>query len=135
MKNISLNNASRYRHVVMVKSVLIIDDEDEIIEIFEMYLDGHVDRVESAKTVNQAISKIAETDFNIIFIDINLGGFNGAEIIKELRSNSENRNFDTPIIIQSGFITDEFASKHMDDFAGILSKPFSEDNIKYASSK
>lgn len=108
----------------MEKSLLIIDDELEILEIYEEVLAGNFTNIIKARDVNEAISKLKEKLFFLVILDINLHGRNGAEVLRFLMDNPDNHNHQTPFIISSGAVNDNFIEKNDKKFAGILAKPF-----------
>ena len=113
----------------MQKTLLIIDDNKEIIDVVSEILKDMFSKIESATTVDRAEVLLVENTFDIIILDINLEGRNGAEIIKYLIENDKNSNCNTPFLIISGIITPQFIEKNCKRFAGILMKPFEHSEI------
>lgn len=113
----------------MGKKLLIVDDSKDLIEIVENVLEGMFDSIENSGTVEDAQQKITENIFDLIVLDINLGGRNGGEVIKFIIDHPENENNNTPVIIISGIITEEFVARNEARYAGILMKPFAHDQL------
>ena len=86
----------------MKASVLIIEDEIELAELIQMYLlrDG----IESVIDTNAeaALEILAETNFDLIVLDINLPGMDGFEFLQKIRT-----KIDVPVIIVSAREADE----------------------------
>lgn len=113
----------------MEKTLLIVDDNQEIIDVVQEILKDQFDRVESAASVEEAISKLSQSVFSFMILDIKLESRNGAEVVKHLIDNPENENNKCPVLILSGIVTAEFASKFGTRFAGVVMKPFNHDKL------
>lgn len=107
----------------MSKKLLIIDDSIEIHEIIASLLSNHFSLVRSATNVEEAVEELKTEIFDCIILDINLGGKNGAHVIKFLIE-SQNPNQEKPFIIISGLIGNSFVGKYKKKFAGVFLKPF-----------
>lgn len=114
----------------MEKKLLIIDDNREIVDIISLVLSDLFDIVQSAHTVDEAVTLLTKNCYTFILLDINLEGRNGAEIITFLNSVPENPNNAAPFIVISGVITPQFIIRHQDQFAGILMKPFLHTDLR-----
>jgi len=108
----------------MEKSLLIIDDDPQVVEIFCEILQDTFDRIFTSFNVEDAISKLKKNSFSLIILDINLQGKNEAEVICSLRTIPENTNNQTPVIISSASINIQFIERNYSRFAGIIMKPF-----------
>ncbi len=108
----------------MEKILLIVDDSKEIIDVLTTILGDLFDKVLSATTVPEAQKTLAESVVSMILLDINLEGRNGAEVVKYLLDNPDNRNNGSPVIILSGIINAQFAERYESRFAGVVMKPF-----------
>lgn len=111
----------------MKNRLLIIDDVFEVVEVVSHVLIDMFDIIESASTVNEALKLIGDNTYSLIFLDINLGNRNGAEVVKFLIESSENPNKNVPFVILSGIITPEFIERNKKRFAGMITKPFDHD--------
>ncbi|WP_062048963.1 response regulator transcription factor [Bacillus sp. JCM 19034] len=71
-----------------VKKILVIEDDRDIAEILSIYL-GHVGYdIAVATCGEEALSNLAQTEFDLIICDIMLPDMEGTFIIKELRKHS-----------------------------------------------
>lgn len=70
--------------------ILIIDDEESIRYTFGFFLSEQGYLTETARDYEEALEKISETDFDLIFIDVILGGKTGIDIMREIRSRKTN---------------------------------------------
>lgn len=90
------------------KSVLIIDDEDEIKSLMANYLiRTHVDeeKIIFASDGKEALSKIQNQEFGLIIVDILMPKMNGLQLIKEIKLRAKFK--DIPVLIISGAVEAE----------------------------
>ena len=67
-----------------MKRVLVVDDEPELAEVVREYLRDRYD-VEIANTGSAALASFRVRRPDVVFLDINMPGPNGIEVLKELR--------------------------------------------------
>lgn len=109
----------------MEKILLIVDDSKEIIDIIKEIIGGLFDKVLSTGSVPEAHKLLENYVFSYIVLDINLAdGRNGAEVLKYMVENPENKNNQCPVVILSAIINAQFIEKFNSKFAGIVTKPF-----------
>ena len=113
----------------MAQSLLIIDDDPEISELITELLSYRFDKISSSLSVDDALSKLKSETYSLIFLDIKIQRRNGAEVILFLRENPANDNNTAAIILASGAINNGFIKRNSHRFAGMVIKPFDEDQI------
>ena len=91
----------------MNAKVLVIDDEESIRFTFENFLSNEGYSVSTAKDYDEAMSRISEAFFDVVFADIILGNKTGIDILKEIRSMKNN----CPVIMITGYPNVETASE------------------------
>jgi PAS domain S-box-containing protein len=69
----------------VAKRILVVDDEESIRFTFENFLSDQGYLVDCAENYDEAVAKIQEVDFDLIFADIILGGKTGIDLIRILR--------------------------------------------------
>ena len=79
--------------------ILIIDDEVEICLILDKFLSKKGFKVTTCHTGNDGLSKIKNTDYDLIISDFRLPDFNGLEFLKEIKSLKP----DAKVIIITGY--------------------------------
>lgn len=79
----------------MKKSILIVDDNREIVESFKGILELKGYTVDTATTGQEAIDKAANRFFNLALLDIKLPDMEGTQLLKLLR-NMERASSSTP---------------------------------------
>ena len=83
----------------MIK-ILVVDDEPHIRQEFREILeeDGH--EVETAPNGREAIQKVSEKKFDLIFLDVLMPRMEGREVFEEIKKISK-----VPVAIMSGYLT------------------------------
>jgi two-component system response regulator RegX3 len=69
--------------------VLVVDDEDSILEFVSYNLEKDGYEVACAHDGDEALEQAAETEFDLIILDIMLPGADGFEVCRKIRSSSE----------------------------------------------
>ena len=113
----------------MANSLLIIDDDPEVIQLITELLSYKFDKISYSCSVDDALSKLKNEVFNLILMDVKIQERNGAEIILFMRENPANDNNSAPIIIVSATIDSGFIERNYNRYAGILIKPFDNDEM------
>lgn len=71
------------------EKILIVDDEEHIIELVELYLGKEGYRVISAVEGEEAVSRFAREKPDLIVLDIMLPGMDGLDVLREIRKSSQ----------------------------------------------
>ncbi len=103
-------------------NVLVIDDEQSLLKLFNKILKNAGFRVETAINGYEGLEKFYAKHFDIVITDILMPGIQGNDVVNHIR-NSQRPS--TAIIGISG--TPWKLSKH--DFDSILPKPFSPETL------
>jgi len=107
------------------ETILVVDDEQNIIELARLYLEQDGYRVEQANTGKQALDKIKQVDPALMILDLMLPEIDGWEVCRRVRANSDLPGSNLPIIMLTA--RDEDVDKIVglelgaDDY---LTKPF-----------
>ncbi len=106
--------------------ILIIDDEEGIRLTFQRFLEEGGYSAVAAGSYEDAIARIDETDFDLIFAEINLGGQSGLDILRLIRT----RDLSVPVIMITGHPSASSAheSFELGAFAHV-SKPISHERL------
>ena len=91
----------------MKDRILVIDDEEGIRFTLEKFLVKEGYEVETAGDYDEAIQKVGQADFDLIFADILLGGMTGIDILRDIRG----RNILCPVIMITGYPNIETATE------------------------
>jgi DNA-binding response OmpR family regulator len=104
-----------------IKSILVIDDQEEITTTVSAILEDEGYMVETAKNGKEAINKVKKAPFDLALVDIRLPDIEGTELIRKLREIQPK----IATIILTGQPSLENAIKSVNNKAdGYLLKPF-----------
>jgi two-component system response regulator HydG len=106
--------------------ILIVDNEDSVRLTFESVLTRAGYTVDTAGTSEEALTKIDETAFDLIYLDTELGAKNGIDVLREIR----NKHLPVSVLMVTG---DPNATSAKEAFElgafGHISKPISHDKL------
>jgi CheY-like chemotaxis protein len=80
----------------MMKKILIIDDNEEVLDIFKQLLLDEGYRVSTASNGASGVVLFLMQNFDLVITDINMPGMNGLDVIKRI-----NNIVKVPIILMS----------------------------------
>ena len=106
-----------------MKKILVVDDEQDIRELFNEYLTKKGYTVKLAKDGLEAISITDAEKFDFIFLDIKMSGLGGVETFKRIKEKTPN----VSVVIMTGYRTmaEEFIRSSLkEEIHSILYKPF-----------
>ncbi|MFK7826982.1 MAG: response regulator [Oligoflexales bacterium] len=107
-------------------TVLIVDDEKEILEMVEMMLiDEH--QCFQSDSVEDALKIIAKNKIDVVLTDLNMPNKGGADLLKVIKKDHS----DIPVIVMTGFASKESAMKIANLGAHeIVEKPLNPGSLK-----
>lgn len=109
-----------------MKSVLIIDDEQQICESINMILEYEGYDVEFTTSANEGLEKFASKDFAAVFLDIQMPEMNGFEVLKRIK---DQKNSASVIIISAhGSVENAIKATRLGAF-DFLEKPIDRDKL------
>ena len=116
----------------MAKSILLVDDDDNILMIFENFLTSNGYEVTISNTAKRALELVNEKKFDVAVLDFVLPDLRGDSLalkIKEIQTNVE-------IIFVTGFSQFESCIKALEiGVSEILLKPITADELVSAVSR
>ena len=105
--------------------VLVIDDEPIILETFKVIFQGHF-KVLTAQNGKEALERIANNSIKLIFLDINIPGTTGIEILRRIKKYDEN----LPVIIVTAIENqDTVIEANQLKIHSYISKPFDVNEV------
>lgn len=100
------------------KSILLVDDDLTLREMYAERLKAEGFSVEMAKDGEEALQKATELRPNVILLDVMMPKMNGLDVLKQLRSQPDTQN--TPVIVLTALIQDrekmESITRGADDY-------------------
>ncbi len=106
--------------------ILVVDDEQNIRRSLEMTLSGEGFEVRTAADGERGLQLLGEEGFEAVFLDVNLPGIDGLEVLRRLRASGN----ETAVVMISGHATVERAveATRLGAF-DFVEKPFSRERI------
>ncbi len=105
------------------KSILVVDDEPEVVNLIEMVLSSEDYKIKTAFSGKSAVEIIEKEDFGIVLLDIAMADLDGIEVCRKIKSNPKTRS--TPVYMITALITEEIKQRALEAGAdGYLTKPF-----------
>lgn len=107
--------------ILSMKTILIIEDEPELVKVVQTYLEKAGYKVVAAYRGDTGVTAFENTHPDLVILDLNLPGLDGLDVAKVIRRNQE-----IPIIMLTARVeeTDRLVGLELgaDDY---ISKPFS----------
>jgi len=116
----------------MSARILVIDDEESSRFTFERFLttEGHI--VATAESCSEALARINEMSFDVIFADIIPGDGTGIDILREIKA----RGLNCPVIMITGDPGIETAADSIRLGAfDYIPKPINQESLLHAAPK
>lgn len=88
-------------------SVLIVDDEPNIRDVFREFLEEEGYQVLIARNGQEALSTMELNRPDLVFLDIQMPGMNGVEVLRSIKETYP----ETKVVMISGYATVETARK------------------------
>ncbi len=103
-----------------MKRMLVVDDEPELLEIFRAHFEGRYE-VDTATSGASAVERFIRQRPDLVFLDINMPGTNGVEILKLFRQTDDG----IPVIMVTANSETRIAEECLKQGAfGYVPKPF-----------
>lgn len=110
--------------VTITKTILVVDDEEDVLELVKYNLEKNGYRVITASTGEEAINKARSILPNLVLLDLMLPGIDGLEVCKQLKGNSKTEQVPVIMLTAKGEESDVVVGLEVgaDDY---ITKPFS----------
>jgi DNA-binding response OmpR family regulator len=109
------------------KSVLIVDDEKNILLTLSQSLEALQLETDTARSGEEALAKLKEKEFGLILLDFRMPGMDGMEVLRQVREIRP----DIHVIMITAYGTIELAVEAMKLGAvDFIQKPFSPEEIR-----
>ncbi len=108
----------------MSKSILIIDDEEDVKDIAQMGLEMAADwNVITASSGKEGLTLAATTQPEVILLDLMMPEWDGKETLQHLKANQSTSSI--PVILMTAKTQSAIANELSElDLAGVITKPF-----------
>ncbi|MCK4856982.1 MAG: response regulator [candidate division Zixibacteria bacterium] len=85
----------------MSKTIMCVDDEANLLKLYEHELGEEGYQVIAAADGNTALAALASNEIDLVVLDIRMGEFDGLQVLGEIRKN----NPDLPVLLHSAYST------------------------------
>jgi signal transduction histidine kinase/CheY-like chemotaxis protein/HPt (histidine-containing phosphotransfer) domain-containing protein len=111
--------------------ILVVDDNAITRKVVAGFLEGGHHDILTADNAEEALKKINQDAFDLIFMDIELPGMPGNEATKILREHRDPVKAAIPVIAMTGNIAKEDKERYLSDgMSGFLPKPIEADQVR-----
>ncbi len=110
-------------------SILIVDDEQVVRDSLTHWFTEEGYEVEAVATAEEALSRLAARDLDLVLADIRMPGMDGLELLEKIQS----EQLDTSVIVMTGYASVESAVRALKHGAfDYITKPFDPDDLSVA---
>lgn len=108
------------------RSILIVDDEESLRFTFDIFLSEAGYDVTTAASFDEAITLLLQRAFDLVIVDVILGGKTGLDLVREIRA----RWLDCRVVVITGDPTGELATDAQKcGVMNFISKPVYKDRL------
>ncbi|MFO1500614.1 MAG: response regulator [Verrucomicrobiota bacterium] len=104
------------------KRILVVDDEAMIRRSFQLVLRHLGHEVAAAESGTEALGKVRDESFDLVFLDFEMTGMRGDQLAREIKLIKPN----LPIVLTTGSAPATVGP----EFSGVLRKPFAVHELK-----
>ncbi len=79
--------------VLPLLSILVVDDQNEILQVLELFLADSGFAVDTAISASEALKKLSSKHFDLVISDINMPDMSGLELLRAVRSKDNKTDF------------------------------------------
>jgi CheY-like chemotaxis protein len=114
------------------RKVLVVDDDPVIARSFDRVLSGKGYAVITARDGDEALRKLRDEQYDVVFTDIKMPGMSGIEVAERIKATQPW----LPVVIVTGYGTDENEARaEAAGVSGFLRKPLSPEMIEGSAEK
>ena len=114
----------------MSKNILIAEDSSVILNLTKKILEQENYNISAAKNGQEVLNKLANNDYDLILMDINMPILDGMECSKKIRAMGDQSKSTTPIFAITGnasnYSDEEFKAAGINEY---LPKPLNFDQL------
>ena len=115
-----------------LRKVLVVDDDPVIARSFDRVLSGKGYAVITARDGDEALRKLRDEKYDVVFTDIKMPGMSGIEVAERIKATQPW----LPVVIVTGYGTDDNEARaEAAGVSGFLRKPLSPEMIEGSAEK
>ncbi|GAC1374810.1 MAG: hypothetical protein NVS2B12_37050 [Ktedonobacteraceae bacterium] len=108
-----------------MKTILVVDDEEAIMEMMCAFLDGEGYKTVQASNGQQGFDRLKTAHPDLVICDVMMPVLDGRELCKKMQAHSDYRSI--PVILMSAAVRSLAQSECR--YAALLDKPFDLDEL------
>ena len=106
------------------QSVLIVEDDVELCNSVITILHKSGFSTQGSTDIRDATLRMQNQKYSCLIFDMHIGSDSGTELVEYARSNPKFPNYETPILVISGFLDKDLVATLAGKIQGALVKPF-----------
>ena len=107
-------------------TILVVDDEEVIRQLFKETLEELGHTVILAESGSEGLEQVKQRDFALVFLDLKMPGMDGAELFRQIKTIKPR----LPVTIITGYPNSEMMARALAQGPfGVMNKPFGEEGI------
>lgn len=111
--------------------ILLVDDNDITRKVVCTFLKEDNHAISQTTTAEEALDKIENDSFDIVFMDIELPGMAGNEAVRQLRKHTNPLKASLPVVALTGNVGKEYLDQYLaDGMTGYVAKPIDPDKLR-----
>lgn len=118
----------------MPKKVLVIDDETDLLEALDTWLESHGYDVSTAKDGEEGLARAIELRPNLVILDISMPKMDGFEVLSLIRANTPTATTPVIMLTAKGRTENIFQAEKL-KAVDFLIKPFEAEELLTAVKK
>ena len=128
-----LKNRGKYKEKLKAPDarILVVDDNTMNLAVFKSLVKQTLIQTDTAESGDEGLELVAETKYDIIFLDHMMPGKDGIETLKELKACSGNPNINVPVICLTANAISGAREQYITaGFIDYLTKPIDPDKLE-----
>ena len=109
----------------VVKNILCIEDEPEMIDLIRLILSRHGYNVEGANGGREGLEKIRESTPDLILLDLMMPDVDGWEVYQQIKADEKTSGIPVIVVTAKAQNIDKVLGLHIAKVDDYISKPFS----------
>ncbi|MEW6103491.1 MAG: response regulator [bacterium] len=111
-----------------MKSILLVDDEEDLVETGKMFLEDAGYEVDTAKDGLEAMEKVYEKKYGLILLDITIPEMDGYQVCRMLKNDPSYKDIPVVMLTAKTLKADKFRGMETgaDEY---LTKPYTPDEL------
>ena len=111
----------------MTKSILVVEDNDDLQILFQLLLESEGYEVTIANNGSEAVEMVEQKSPQLVLMDIMMPGSNGLDVARNIKQRANYQNL--PIVLVSAIDRLEERQLHYSKANDIIYKPFNLDDL------